>query len=1000
MSYERLELTDFVDKWDAAKVKHLEDGIVANEEAIERYHNDSVVEMQADWAQSDETAKDYVKNRTHYKETKTYSIANNFETTYNEKHYESGNIARYFHPDAFPCNLSMESKESTSLKVFVNGEPIKVIDYRGDSSWGRWYLENNLVISYYYYEPKGGSSESQFSWSVSPDKNFEGADGQTFNLTVTIDGVTYVPIDEKYMPKSVLEWQQPVDWNCNDINDPTYIKNRTHYDYWGQGNKIYDYSDFENEGTLPYTFQVTKEGNGWLGGHGFMYNDCLFNGNSNWEKIGNEYDDDLEISKVKYKCQQTQIRHGNEETLTINAISYSQYISEKGEWVRFVTIDCEYEGYQGIQLYEAEMRSKTIDKRFLADFSVEKDWNVNNLTDPRYIENRTHYSYLGQGKSLQFKEYDTNIYDDYNYLPYTQIVQSDLTEADCPGYWLGKESGYWINLGDPLSPRWSYLIDAYSDWKKISEEENNVTVYQHEAEFDFNSYSYILTVAVSPIANSSNEYNVELRNAIFSGEAHFEVCAAKRMYKTLDAEYLPDGLPNDIDWNENNETSCSYIRNRPCYEKEIEYKTIFQKTITENPYHEDEDLLYGTHQYRIICNGETTDATPTVQTNEGHEYYYYTILTPSVEVQTQRYQGERGYTIFTTQGDFTAPYEITIQEIIPAELKQLDDKFIPDNIARTDNITVTSVCEKQGEVDLVWADIGEKVVPEQEVLAKKTYYSNVRERGTKLKKDVVYNVEITDLEYGGIYPIIWTEETKTTYSLTNGLTLSVDQYSYNTYADFTFSFTKNNGETSIEARIYEPSWIDYKLLNENCIPESIARTSQIEALNWEKLGEYYQPSAVLVGVKPFWSDEYLGEILTSLPTTMKGLEGTSLQDGDVITIELEVFTDQAEMFGTYTATVANNEMSISEYGIIIDITYTPETNEYYIRERNGVELSEHGSIKIVRKEIHEFYPLKDEYIPNTIARAPKATLDYVTEAPTAEQYNALLDVLKEAGILV
>jgi hypothetical protein len=45
MSYERLELTDFVDKWDAAKVKHLEDGIVANEEAIERYHNDSVVEM-------------------------------------------------------------------------------------------------------------------------------------------------------------------------------------------------------------------------------------------------------------------------------------------------------------------------------------------------------------------------------------------------------------------------------------------------------------------------------------------------------------------------------------------------------------------------------------------------------------------------------------------------------------------------------------------------------------------------------------------------------------------------------------------------------------------------------------------------------------------------------------------------------------------------------------------------------------------------------------------
>jgi hypothetical protein len=66
MSYERLELTDFVDKWDAAKVKHLEDGIVANAEAIERYHNDSIVETQADWNQNDETAKDYIRNRPFY----------------------------------------------------------------------------------------------------------------------------------------------------------------------------------------------------------------------------------------------------------------------------------------------------------------------------------------------------------------------------------------------------------------------------------------------------------------------------------------------------------------------------------------------------------------------------------------------------------------------------------------------------------------------------------------------------------------------------------------------------------------------------------------------------------------------------------------------------------------------------------------------------------------------------------------------------------------------
>lgn len=43
--------------------------------------------------------------------------------------------------------------------------------------------------------------------------------------------------------------------------------------------------------------------------------------------------------------------------------------------------------------------------------------------------------------------------------------------------------------------------------------------------------------------------------------------------------------------------------------------------------------------------------------------------------------------------------------------------------------------------------------------------------------------------------------------------------------------------------------------------------------------------------------------------------------------------------------------------------------------------------------------IPQEKIPDTIARAPKATLNYVADAPTAEQFNALLDILKEAGIL-
>lgn len=860
MSYERLNIQDFVDKWDVAKVQHLEDGIVANEEAIERYHNDSVVEVQADWEQNDPTAKDYVKNRTHYKETETYSIANNFETTYHETHYENGEVVQYLEPYDFSCDLLMEGKEPTSLRVFVNGESIKVVDYRGYVNWAYWNLENNLRIEYSSRGPKGESSELQFSWSVSPINGFEAVDGQKFNLTVTIDGVTYVPIDEKYMPKSVLEWQQPVDWNCNDVNDPTYIKNRTHYDYWEQENKIYDYSDYKDEGTLPHTFQVTKEGNGWLGGHGFMYNDCLFNSDSNWEEIGKEYDETLDIWKVKYKCQQTQIYHGEEETLIINAASYSQYVSEKGEWVNFVTIDCEYEGYRGIQLYEVEKRSKTLDKRFLADFSVEKDWNMNDPTDPKYIENRTHYSYLGQDKGLLFDEYDSEMYNEYNFLPYTQVTQSDLIETDCPGYWLGKEAGYWINLGNPSSPQ-SYLVDAYSDWEKIGEEENNIIIYQCEIAIDW--YSCVLTVAVQPIADSFNEYNIELRNATCSGETHFGVSTAKKMYKTLDVEYLPDGLPNDIDWNENNKTSRSYIKNRPCYEKEVTYATIFDYKITESPYRIDSGLLNPISTFRIIC-GDTEEITETEAyswTQESGNYGYYLITTPSVEIKTTWYLGDSSSTTITIREGFEVPYNVTIQTVDPAMIKQLDEKFIPDTIARKSdlesiNSPVTSVNGQTGNVELNWASFGEKVISEEQI---------------------VY-----------------------------------------------------------ESQEFHPDYYD-------------------------KAGKF----------------------------------GTTLNIGDTCKITLGgdlVYTYDDEYI------VSVSDLYTFKFGDIT-VTYNSSDNTYtFERESTSLPVPA-GTISITKLGQIEFTTLKEEYIPNTIARAPKATFDDIEETPTASDFNTLLSILREAGIL-
>ena len=80
-----------------------------------------------------------------------------------------------------------------------------------------------------------------------------------------------------------------------------------------------------------------------------------------------------------------------------------------------------------------------------------------------------------------------------------------------------------------------------------------------------------------------------------------------------------------------------------------------------------------------------------------------------------------------------------------------------------------------------------------------------------------------------------------------------------------------------------------------------------------------------------------------------------------------------------------------------NLYFTSDYDDYYSTTND----SGGGYFRVdILTQKEELVQLDEKFIPNVIARAPKATLDYVTEAPTAEQYNALLDVLKEAGILV
>jgi hypothetical protein len=68
-------------------------------------------------------------------------------------------------------------------------------------------------------------------------------------------------------------------------------------------NYIYSYDSPDNPGHLPCIFEVVPDESDFLSGHGFFYNGLLFNSDSDWKMIGEEYDEDLGSWKTKYECQ-------------------------------------------------------------------------------------------------------------------------------------------------------------------------------------------------------------------------------------------------------------------------------------------------------------------------------------------------------------------------------------------------------------------------------------------------------------------------------------------------------------------------------------------------------------------------------------------------------------------------------------------------------------------------------------------------------------------------
>ncbi len=153
MSYERLQVTDHIDKWTTDKLKHVEDGIIANEEAIKALGNGG----KADWNQNDPTASGYIENRPFYEEGAEEVLI--LEET--EIEVPTGSPPRYLGEVYLPLSLDKDSLVFGDLfKITFNGEVYYANLKRSPQDrYGNKYLGNpNLVY--------GGENNSHYPFGL------------------------------------------------------------------------------------------------------------------------------------------------------------------------------------------------------------------------------------------------------------------------------------------------------------------------------------------------------------------------------------------------------------------------------------------------------------------------------------------------------------------------------------------------------------------------------------------------------------------------------------------------------------------------------------------------------------------------------------------------------------------------------------------------------------------------------------------------------------------
>lgn len=231
--------------------------------------------LQSDWNQTDETAVDYVKNRTHYE---FYGIAPIIQVNGGGELYSGGAMVRY--TNVAPVN---------DFELFETDKPY-IVTYNGVSD--TIFCTNDTLLT----AAEGGLPNIFANTGISSIMIVAYESDNTYLIRVTggsvndvlsveREGNGVVRLPEKYIPKSIARTShitdaldimtaqiddvkeniKQADWNQVDAAAIDYVKNRTHYD------DVYNYEFTWDGNTEGHVCAIYEKDNVTPGGMTVQY---------------------------------------------------------------------------------------------------------------------------------------------------------------------------------------------------------------------------------------------------------------------------------------------------------------------------------------------------------------------------------------------------------------------------------------------------------------------------------------------------------------------------------------------------------------------------------------------------------------------------------------------------------------------------------------------------------------------------------------------------------